>query len=260
MKLTFRLPRPYWVNPDVASIATPAAGYGLPSGHSQTPLSIFGLMATTIKNVWFTALVIFTVFLIGLSRVYLGEHFFFDVLAGWLLGALILWAFIKLEDRVQSWFAEKSNIAKIGSAFAISLVLILIAAIILAIPSDYVIPPEWLANAQSAYPEETIEPFTISNVITSAATLFGLAVGVVWTRAGGGFDANTGKWWQRFARFIIGVLGVLVFWMGLDLIFPDNNDFISYLLRYIRYTLVGLWIVGGSPWVFIRLKLGKQEH
>ena len=43
-KLTFRMPRPYWIDPKVGSVSSPAGGFGLPSGHSQTPLSVFGLL------------------------------------------------------------------------------------------------------------------------------------------------------------------------------------------------------------------------
>jgi hypothetical protein len=31
------------------------------------------------------------------------------------------------------------------------------------------------------------------------------------------------------------------------------------LLRFIRYTLVGLWGGFGAPWLFVRLKLAETE-
>jgi hypothetical protein len=99
----------------------------------------------------------------------------------------------------------------------------------------------------------------LSNAITSAATLFGLALGYFWLDSQGGFNANSGQWWQRIVRFLIGLVGVAVFWMGLGEIFPDGENLISWMLRYLRYGLVGLWISGIAPWTFVKLKLGKDS-
>ena len=197
--------------------------------------------------------------MIGLSRVYLGEHFYIDVLAGWTLGAIVLYTFIKLAGRVSTWFGGLGFGAKVGVVFAYSIVIILLGAVIIAVPSDYEVPAEWIANAEICFPEETLNPMNISNMITSAAALFGLSVGYFWTVQRGGFNANSGAWWKRAIRFLIGLVGVLVFWMGLDLVFPDNADLISWAARYVRYGLVGLWISGLAPLVFIKLGLGEQE-
>lgn len=64
--------------------------YSFPSGHAYGSLLVFGFYAFLIGNplAWVAAAA--AVFLIGLSRVYLTAHFPSDVLAGWLLGALIL--------------------------------------------------------------------------------------------------------------------------------------------------------------------------
>jgi len=257
-KMIFRMPRPYWVDPRAGKVAAaPAGGFGLPSGHSQTPLSIFGLLAVEFKKRWVTILMIFVIFMIGLSRIFLGEHFFIDVLAGWTLGGIVLFGFVKLAPAVSKWFSEKPFGTKIGTVFAYSLVMILVAAAVIAIPQGYKLPQEWVENAFMAYPNEDLDPMKLSNAITSAATLFGLALGYFWLDGQGGFNANSGKWWQRALRFLIGLVGVAIFWMGLGEVFPDGQNLISWALRYLRYGLVGLWISGIAPWIFIKLKLGK---
>ncbi|HKJ26078.1 MAG TPA: phosphatase PAP2 family protein [Anaerolineales bacterium] len=258
LKLSFRMPRPYWVNPEIGNVASPAGGYGFPSGHAQNSAAIFGIMAATLKKKWFTVVVIFTVFMIGLSRIYLGEHFLADVLGGWLVGGLILWIFLKLYSPVKEWFAKQTIARKIATAFILSLVLIAITALILAVPSNYQVPAEWLANAHTAYPEEELDPFTIKNSITTSATLFGLMTGIIWTQTSGGFAAHRGAWWKRVLRFLVGIIGMVVIWLGLDLLFPDNGDLLSYLLRYLRYGLVGLWASGGAVWTFIKLRLAER--
>lgn len=71
--------------------------YSFPSGHSFGSIVLYGLLAY-LAHVYFAdpvALIIaiclgILIFLIGLSRVYLGAHYVFDVLGGWLLGGLML--------------------------------------------------------------------------------------------------------------------------------------------------------------------------
>jgi membrane-associated phospholipid phosphatase len=259
-KMSFRLPRPFWTNPEVARASSMPGGYGLPSGHSQTPLSVFGLLAAALKRSWVTAVFIFVIFMIGLSRIYLGVHFYIDVLSGWLLGGLVLFAFLKLESGVKNWFSSKSFWVKTGVVFTYSLVVILIGAAIIAGAGDYQVPHDWLVNAHIAYPEEPLEPLGLNSTITSAAALFGLAVGYFWVNEAGGYNANSGKWWQRALRFVVGLIGVLVLYMGLGEIFPDQQDLTSYLLRYLRYGLIGVWISGIGPRLFIRSKLAEAEN
>jgi membrane-associated phospholipid phosphatase len=257
-KMSFRQPRPYWVNPKAAGFAEPAGGFGLPSGHAQTSLSIFGLLAYEVKKRWLTIVAVVSVFMIGMSRVYRGEHFLTDVLAGWLIGGIVLFAYVKLAGPVERWFSGLGFGTRVGAVFAYSLAFILLMAVVISVPADYQVPSDWLANAAQAYPDSPIEPLTLSSPITSAAALFGVALGYFWTEQRGGFNARKGSWRQRLLRFLVGLVGVAVFWMGLDLIFPGNEDLISWTLRYVRYALTGLWISGLAPLVFIKLGLGEK--
>jgi len=260
LKLSFRQPRPYWLDPDAAAASSPPVGYSLPSGHSQNSASIFGLLAVALKRKWFTALMVFTIFMIGLSRIYLGVHTYFDVLTGWLVGGVVLLAYVKLESAVQRWFSSKSLGEKVGAVFLYSLLVILVGAAMITAAGDYQMPHEWSANAHIAYPKEPFEsPFNLNSTVTGAAILFGLAVGYFWVQEAGGFKADSGSWWQMILRLMIGVAGVVVLYMGLGQILPDDHDLISYLLRYLRYGLVGFWISGIAPRLFIRTKLASVD-
>ena len=254
-KISFQMPRPFWLDPDVAKASSLPGGFGLPSGHSQTPLSVFGLLATAIKRGWVTLVFILLIFLIGLSRIYLGVHFYIDVLSGWLLGGLVLIGFLAFEGRVKNWFASKSIAAKILVVFTYSIIMILAAAVIIAGAGNYQVPHDWLVNAHIAYPEDPLEPLSLNGSITTAAAMFGLAVGYFWVVEAGGYNAKSGRWWQLLLRFVIGLIGVLVLYMGLGQIFPGEEDLVSYVLRYVRYGLIGFWISGIGPRLFIRMKL-----
>lgn len=88
--------RPQW--PDPVDSAHYAA---FPSGHAMTATVTFGLLLWLLRlhgagrGVRTALLVVGTVSVlgVGLTRLYLGVHWFTDVLGGWLLGvALVLWS------------------------------------------------------------------------------------------------------------------------------------------------------------------------
>jgi uncharacterized membrane protein YGL010W len=60
----------------------------------------------------------------------------------------------------------------------------------------------------------------------------------------------------------VGAVGILIFYVGLDVLFgliaPDGEALLPFILRYIRYTLVGAWVSAGAPWIFVRLKLAGK--
>ena len=100
VKNVFLRPRPYMVDSGVKCLqpvdgsADPmdiaAQGYSFPSGHSMNALIAYGSAARCLKRRWAWITAAALAFLIGLSRVGLGVHFPTDVLAGWALGAAVL--------------------------------------------------------------------------------------------------------------------------------------------------------------------------
>jgi len=72
----------------------PAHGFSFPSGHTSQSTAVYGLLAVLLwrhfaEKVRRTIIVLVAVLAIsavGFSRLYLGVHWFSDVLAGWLLG------------------------------------------------------------------------------------------------------------------------------------------------------------------------------
>jgi hypothetical protein len=122
--------------------------------------------------------------------------------------------------------------------------------------SGYQIPETWISNALLAG-TELPDPINPKGSFTSAGTLFGLAAGAAWIMSTGGYQAS-GPVGRRAIRYVIGLIGVIIFYLGLGAIFPRGDGFVFYLLRYIRYALVGWWVAGGAPWVFVRFKLAER--
>ena len=75
----------------------------------------------------------------------------------------------------------------------------------------------------------------------------------------GWFDAR-GSLKKRALRFLLGVLGVFMIWYGLGAIFPRGETILAFMLRYFRYALVGSWVSGVAPWLFIKIKLARRAY
>ena len=260
LKLVFRGPRPYFYSTQVKPLAGETS-FGVPSGHAQNSAAVWGLLAALVtrKNTslrWLVeSLAVLLVFLIGLSRLFLGVHFPHDVLFGWIIGGLLVWVFLKLEAPIRSRLAHENIQTLLIAMFGASLVMILLGALVKLSLGAWTIPAAWMQNvrqAGSGIPAP--DPLALSGIISNAGALFGLVAGALWLHQRGGFDTS-GIWWKRFLRYPAGVAGVVVLWYGMGAIFPRGELLIPYLLRYLRYALVGFWISGLAPVVFMRLGL-----
>lgn len=250
-KLAFMGPRPYWVSSHVRPLwAEPSLG--LPSNHAQNAMSVWGIIATYRKRPVETAICVFLIFIIGLSRIYLGSHFPHDVILGWLIGAVLLWVFLRLWDGAVAWLQTKTFTQQVGIAFGASMLMVVIGLTATSLRRDFQVPQDWITNALRSGTEPA--PVDPNGVFTSAGTLFGLAFGAAWIHTLGGYQA-TGPIWKRAVRYLIGLVGVILFWQVLGGVFPRGDGVLVYSLRFVRYSLVGWWIAGGAPWVFKHFNL-----
>jgi len=87
----------------------------------------------------------------------------------------------------------------------------------------------------------------------SAGAFFGLLSGACWILRNEGY-ANGGNIKQKIARYIVGLLGVLVLWKGVGALLPKGEDTIALFASYCRYAWIGLWISAGAPLLFRRME------
>ncbi len=106
-KIVFHLPRPYWVDGKVMAYAAEPS-FGFPSGHSQKAAAIWGMLGLYRRNRIAMLAAGFIILMIGISRLYLGVHFSTDVLAGWLIGFLILILAFWLDRPISNWVSRTS--------------------------------------------------------------------------------------------------------------------------------------------------------
>ncbi len=99
-------PRPYLIDSAVVQYASNPEP-GMPSGHAFISLVIFGwIWLRHPKSSVFTIGAPIIILLIGLSRIFLGLHYPSQVIAGWLLGILMLWLFLWID---KTFFRPRSN-------------------------------------------------------------------------------------------------------------------------------------------------------
>jgi len=254
LKLLFAAPRPYWVSAQVKAFLAENT-FGIPSGHAQNAAAMWSLLASRVNGRWLWLAAFALTFLIGFSRLYLGVHFVHDVILGWLIGYIILFLFLRYWDPLAGWFTTKSLAQQMMVAFLISLIMIAVGAWSTARLDGYVFPEEWKDNARrvGALPD----PISMENIITSAGSLFGLGAGAAWIASRGGYQAS-GSVEKRSFRYIIGLIGIVILWFGLGEVFPHGETLAPLILRYIRYALVGFWVMAGAPWLFFRFKLAEK--
>jgi membrane-associated phospholipid phosphatase len=251
-KLAFHGPRPYWYSPSVRGLATETS-FGVPSGHAQSATVVWGTLAAFLQKWWGWLVAVLLIFLIGFSRLYLGVHFPHDVVLGWIIGGMILWLTLHFWNPVTAWVKKQGVARQVLIAFLASLVTFLLPMIpfVWLKITSWQPPQDWAAYATNA--------ISLQDMATSAGTLFGLLIGLVWLARQGGFNTK-GRWWMLVLRYLLGVAGVLLIRYGLKFIFPEGETALAYFLRYLRYTLIGFWVSAGAPWMFIRLKLAEKLH
>jgi hypothetical protein len=250
-KILFHQPRPYWIG-GVKEL-TQETSYGIPSTHASNSLAVGGYLAYRVKKNWLWAVMAVILFFIGLSRIYLAAHFLHDVLFGWLIGAIVLWASVKWGEQTLTSIKSTALSAQIGAGFIASIIIILIGVLVRSLIAGTTDPASWAKFA--------VEARSISQFFTLSGALFGSVSGYAMMRHYARFQTS-GDWVKRGLRYLIGIFGVLLLYFGLDVLFgliaPDDTA-LGYTLRYTRYALATFWMTFAAPWVFLKLNLAKSE-
>jgi membrane-associated phospholipid phosphatase/uncharacterized membrane protein YuzA (DUF378 family) len=211
LKDLFHTERPFRSHPELdppPHAVETAVGGAFPSGHAMNPLLFWGLVAWYMRRPWFSRLVGVAVFLIGISRLYLGVHWPLDVVGGWLFGALALWFFIRTASL---WRAD-------GQSLRTQL---LIAVLL---------PLGALGLAFSVTSAEELH-----TVVTLVGAYMGMAVGFALEEAYVQFDPRAGSVVSQVLKVVVGFALIMGLRVGVKAILGDSE-----LANAIRYFLIGL--------------------
>ncbi len=219
-------PRPFQYDPTVQKLWN-AGGGGLPSGHTQSAVVLWGYLASQFRRTWLWVVAGSLIVLIPLSRVYLGVHFPTDLLGGYLLGAALLLLYIRLEPGVEEWLKDRNMGVQLLVALALSSLILLLS------------------------------PRVEAYQVRTAAALMGMGAGFVMERRWIRFDSG-GNWRKRALRLLCGMMVLVLLRQGLGLVAVGMGH--EQIFRFVRYLFLGL---GGSliaPWLFVSLGLAEREE
>ncbi|MGQ9778595.1 MAG: phosphatase PAP2 family protein [Bacillota bacterium] len=219
----FQLPRPAHYRPELARVKQ--GGYGLPSGHAQNTIILWGALAVWSGKAWVRAAAAVLVLMVGFSRVYLGVHFPTDVLAGWGIGAMLLALFLAATPVVEERLTRMGLIPRIVLALALPILLALI------------------------HPAK--------DVVGGLAAMTGLGLGAALFAHRRSFCAR-GPWPRRIVRYLLGISVLAGLYLGLSAVFPRAGSALYLPFRFLRYMLLGLWAGLGAPWTFLKLRLAGK--
>lgn len=250
-KLLLGFPRPFWVSGKIAALASEGT-YGAPSGHAQNAVALWGRLATAARSRMGTAALTALILLISLSRLYLGVHYPTDVLFGLLIGALLLLLFVALDRTVVDWLRRQSNLIRVLLGLAYPTLLLAFGLLSVSIASSRPLPADWIANAGSASVQ--IDPRAPDDILAAGGGLLGFSLGAALLVNWGGFRGG-GTLQQRSLRYLVGVVGVVVTFFGLQAIFPQDHTVLGNVLRLVRYAATAFWASYLAPRVFAALQL-----
>jgi membrane-associated phospholipid phosphatase len=232
IKLTFRLPRPS--DPRLVLLRTETSP-SFPSNHAQGAVVNWGYLVTRFRYKIFSIVAVVLVLLIAFSRIYVGVHFPQDVVGGVLMGLLLVVAY--------NWLVATIEKRRFDLPLPIKLTL------------SIVVPPALLF----VHPFDVDRTYPAEIAATIMGTILGMSIGFTLEREYVRFKVN-GLWWKRGLRFILGMVSVVIFYVGLKVVFPGEvSHSIAIALRMVRYSLVGFSMAFLAPWLFVATSLAERE-
>jgi hypothetical protein len=168
---------------------------------------------------------------------------------------LTLFLFVRYEPAVTAW-VKRASISRLNGAIAaFSLLMVLLIAVPALALRSWPMPEQWSANALAAAPDSPISPLNFDSAFTAGGLAAGLLFGALWIeRKCGGYALN-GTLQSKILRYLLGLAVLVILWYGLGKLFPRSQDVLAYLLRTLRYGLLGLWVTALAPLLFKKLHL-----
>jgi len=255
LKQAIHAPRPYWLDPGIKAIKV-SNGFGMPSGHAQAS-TVWFYAGALMKRSWFWAIAISIVFLIGLSRVYLGVHFSSQVLIGWLIGIIVVFIFFRFEKKVLTWFLNQKFSRQLLLITGISALMLFFGGIFVSILRNWEMPALWISNSSVYFTggnETILFSIGIEAVAGNAGAFMGTAMGAILSHRRGGFDSG-GKVWKRGLRSVLGLIILSALYGILMLTAPDQTKD----LLYAAWRFSGFFVISFSA-IFLVPLLFKRIH
>jgi len=221
LKMILRIPRP-----DPSNWKIEVSGYSFPSGHAADSAAFWGFIGISYKdNKYVLALTTIIFTLVGFSRIYLGVHWWFDVVGGWILGLVIA----ILTYFYSSYVEKKVQEFDIKIKISVSLILFLLM-VLLGYPFSY-------GDLDDFY-----------NLIKVSSVLLGIFIGLTLG------EKIYEKWedGETLKQFILrGLIGLLIIVTP----FIIYKAFETLVIIFVSFTLIGLLLTLVPPIIIQKIGL-----
>lgn len=233
LKITFRIPRPWALDPSfhaVESAVPGATGYSFPSGHTQSSTALFGTTALHTPKHILKILSVFAILLVGFSRMYLGCHTPKDVFVSLFLSFICVFLCYHYIYRKDSFQKHPSVV--------VSIMFLVCAGLAL-----YAVFLNKSNIIDLMYAQDCLKA-------SGAGTAFALGYYIETTRIHFSIP-HTFK--EKLMRLVTGLIGTLLILEGLK---PFIGT--SLFACFIRYFLAVIWILAIYPLLFTKFSHTKE--
>lgn len=227
LKITFRIPRPWILDPAFAAVPSAlagATGYSFPSGHTQSITALFGTLAFHAKKWHQKLLCAAVIVLVGFSRMYLGVHTPKDVLTSFFLSIGCTLVCYVLFYRKEAAAGREALISLLMAVMSAALVL----------------------YAAVLYQNSTIELHYAQDCIKASGAGMAFALGYYVEQKYIRFSPPA-KTRQKVLRLAVGLAVALLLQTGLKPIIGE-----SLPASFLRYFLVVAWALMLYPVLFTK--------
>ena len=215
--------------------------YGLPSGHTMLASTALGYTALRWGKIRGYLVSLAVIFLMAVSRLVHGVHYPQDVISGFMLSVIILAVFSLIEKNAGSFFMKLPVSLQILTGLGAGLVMIIVFRLS---PAD-----------QSG----------IADCSALGALAAGAALGIAFESRFVRFSSG-GSFLKKTLRFLTGIAGLMVLYAGLR--FPayalldyfKESTILEIVLKFIRYSALGLWVSWGAPLIFKKTGIDGSDR
>ncbi len=214
--------------PDLAVRLIEEDGFSFPSGHAQGNTAFWGYLAREIDRKWAYIAAAVLIFLVAFSRVYLGVHYPVDIIAGVLIGLIIL--------AVYEFLQRRTSIVLGNTAYYL---LTSGVVLLLFLNQSFGLAPVVLGFILAALWGYRLEKQLI------------------------GFTEQA-AWWQQLIKAVFGLVilfGLRVvtktLFIGLTGV-SEEQELLFSIMSFLRYFVMGAWVTFAAPWIFKKAHLYRK--
>ena len=232
LKVLFKQPRPYNLDPSVGRAAE--TSYGIPSGHAQSSLVFFTAFASWLKKPALYVAAILITLVISFTRLYLGVHFPTDIFGGWIVGLVVLVLYWAFAGRIEKVLEVASLRFRLIISAAVSFIMLLLN------PQDLVMPGIFLGQTMGYALMVEKFPFDVRR------TGKGEKPGII----------------NLIIRYFLGLVftGIVLCIAIIAIRLFDETSNFYRLAVFIGFALAGAAVTCGAPWLFLKTGLaGARE-